>query len=183
MRINIKYFNKDLTKIKKVKAGDWLDLRCNGVTKVDADLTIEETGGIPLLKRTEIKQNIPFETGIFEGEEVQFVRYKKGDYMLINLGIAMELPEDHEAYVNPRGSTFKTFGFVQTNSQGVVDNIYKGDNDIWFMPVLAQKDGFIIFDERVCQFRIQKKMPKLDFNEVKRLGNEDRGGHGESGTK
>lgn len=93
----------------------------------------------------------------------------------------MELPEGYEAYVVPRSSTFKNFGIIQTNHCGVIDESYKGDNDQWFFPAYALRDTKIKMNDRICQFRIQKKMPEIDFIEVKTLGNKDRGGHGSTG--
>lgn len=109
--------------------------------------------------------------------------YVRGEFILIPLGVAMELPEGYEAHVAPRGSTFKNYGVIETNSVGVVDESYKGDNDQWFMPVLAMRDGIIRKGERVGQFRIMEKMPPVTFTEVQVLGNTDRGGHGSTGTK
>lgn len=94
----------------------------------------------------------------------------------------MELPKGYEAHVVPRSSTFKNFGVIQTNHQGVVDESYKGNNDEWFMPVYALRDTEINFNDRICQFRIVEKMPKIDFVEVDELKNEDRGGHGSTGV-
>ena len=65
------------------------------------------------------------------------VSLKKGEFALIPLGIAMELPQGYEAHVVPRSSTFKNFGVIQTNHMGVIDESYCGDNDQWFMPVYA----------------------------------------------
>ena len=62
------------------------------------------------------------------------VTMKAGEFRLIPLGIAMELPKGYEAHVVPRSSTFKSFGIIQTNSMGVIDETYCGDNDQWFMP-------------------------------------------------
>lgn len=53
-----------------------------------------------------------------------------GDFTLIPLGVAMELPVGYEAHLVPRSSTFKNWGLIQTNSMGVVDGSYCGDNDI-----------------------------------------------------
>ncbi len=47
------------------------------------------------------------------------VELKAGDFRLIRLGVAMELPKGYEAHVVPRSSTFKTWGLIQTNSMGV----------------------------------------------------------------
>jgi len=108
---------------------------------------------------------------------------KEGEFKLIPLGIAMELPEGYEAHIVPRGSTFKNFGIIQTNHQGVVDESYCGNNDQWFVPVYALKDTKINMNDRICQFRIVEKMPEIVFIEVKSLENKDRGGHGSTGVK
>ena len=111
-----------------------------------------------------------------------------GDFKLIPLGVAMELPEGYEAHVVPRSSTFKNFGIIQTNSQAVIDNSYCGDNDQWFMPAycLEERHGdktLIKKNERICQFRIVKTQPTLKIKAVDYLDNEDRGGHGSTGVK
>lgn len=106
-----------------------------------------------------------------------------GDHVLIPLGVAMELPKGHEAHIVSRSSTFKKFGILQTNSMGVVDESYCGDNDQWFFSAYAPKDAAIVKGDRICQFRIVEKQPKIEFKVVKTLGNEDRGGHGSTGTK
>ena len=65
------------------------------------------------------------------------VELKQGEFKLIPLGVAMELPKGYEAHVVPRSSTFKNFGILQTNSMGVIDESYCGDGDQWFMPAYA----------------------------------------------
>ena len=54
---------------------------------------------------------------------------------MVPLGFALELPKGWEGHLAPRSSTFKTWGIIQTNSVGVVDDTYIGDNDQWHMPV------------------------------------------------
>lgn len=112
----------------------------------------------------------------------QTVELKAGEFKLIPLGVAMQLPEGYEAHVVPRSSTYKNFGVIQTNHQGVIDESYCGDNDQWFMPVYALRDTIINVNDRICQFRIMKKQPSINFEEVEVLGNDDRGGHGSTGT-
>ena len=90
---------------------------------------------------------------------------KKGEFKLIPLGIAMKLPEGYEAHVVPRSSTFKNFGIIQTNSFGVIDNSYCGDDDMWHFPALAIRDTEIHKNDRICQFRIMKNQPKIEFDE------------------
>ena len=111
------------------------------------------------------------------------VELKAGEYKMIPLGVAMQLPQGYEAHLAPRSSTFKTWGILQTNSIGVVDGSYCGDNDMWRMPVYATKDTVIHVNDRVAQFRIVENQPKIVFEEVDTLGNKDRGGFGSTGVK
>lgn len=111
------------------------------------------------------------------------VELKAGDFRLIPLGIAMQLPQGYEAHLVPRSSTFKNYGILQTNSCGIIDCTYCGDNDMWRMPVYATRDTVIHKNDRICQFRIFENQPKISFAEVKVLGNEDRGGFGSTGKQ
>ncbi|MCQ2541785.1 MAG: dUTP diphosphatase [Lachnospiraceae bacterium] len=106
---------------------------------------------------------------------------KQGEFKLIPLGVGMQLPKGYEAHVVPRSSTFKNFGVIQTNHMGVIDYTYSGDNDQWFMPVLAMRDTEIHVNDRICQFRIMENQPAIEFNEVEKLGEQDRGGFGSTG--
>ena len=109
------------------------------------------------------------------------VDLRAGEFRLIPLGVAMELPKGYEAHVAPRSSTFKNFGIIQTNHMGVIDSSYCGDNDQWYMPVYALRDTHIEVNDRICQFRIVENQPKLAFEEVADLENENRGGIGSTG--
>ena len=141
MKLQIKYHNEEIEKIKKIDKGDWIDLRA-----------------------------------------AEKVELKQGDFALISLGVSMKLPDGYEAHLAPRSSTFKTWGIIQTNSIGVVDNSYSGNNDIWKMPVYATRDTVINVNDRICQFRIMPKMPTFDIEIVTNLGGPDRGGFGSTGT-
>lgn len=110
------------------------------------------------------------------------VELKAGEFKLIPLGVAMQLPEGYEAHIVPRSSTYKNFGIIQTNHQAVIDESYCGDNDQWFYPAYALRDTVINVNDRICQFRIMKKQPTINFEEVNVLGNDDRGGIGSTGT-
>ncbi len=111
------------------------------------------------------------------------VEMKAGEFRLIPLGVAMELPKGYEAHVVPRSSTFKNFGIIQTNNFGVIDESYCGDNDFWRFPAYALRDTKIEVNDRICQFRIVKHQPEIMFEEVEVLNNHDRGGFGSTGTK
>lgn len=111
----------------------------------------------------------------------QDIDLAKGEFKLIPLGVGMKLPEGYEAHIVPRSSTFKNFGIIQTNHQGVVDGSYCGDNDQWHMPAYAVRDTHISCNDRICQFRIMKNQPKIIFEETDTLGDTDRGGFGSTG--
>ncbi|MEO2508051.1 deoxyuridine 5'-triphosphate nucleotidohydrolase [Clostridium paraputrificum] len=121
---------------------------------------------------------------------------KVNERAMIPLGFALELPRGWEAHLAPRSSTFKTWGIIQTNSVGVVDDTYIGDNDQWHMPVYCLEgkgteliDGeeikgtWIRKGDKIAQFRIMEVMPEIEFYEVESFGNSDRGGFGSTGKK
>lgn len=138
--LRIKYFDKNIEKLKKTEKGDWIDLR----SAIDISL-------------------------------------KKGDFTLIPLGVGMVLPDGYEAHIVPRSSTFKNWKIIQTNSVGIIDNSYSGENDQWMMPVYAVEDTKIKKNDRICQFRILEKMPALEIQEVEHLNDVSRGGFGSTG--
>ena len=111
------------------------------------------------------------------------VDMKAGEFRLISLGISMKLPEGYEANIVPRSSTFKKWGVLQVNSMGVIDNSYCGENDIWMFPALAIRNTTINEGDRICQFRIVKKMDDIEFIEVEHMEDEDRGGFGSTGER
>lgn len=127
--------------------------------------------------------NIENKSDWYDLRAAETVEMKAGDYKLISLGVSMKLPEGYEAHVVPRSSTFKNFGVLQTNSFGVIDNSYSGTNDIWRFPALAMRDTVIHEGDRICQFRIMKKQPQIEFVEVNELDEMDRGGIGSTGTR
>jgi len=110
------------------------------------------------------------------------VSMKAGEFKLIPLGVAMQLPAGYEAHIIPRSSTFKNFGVIQANHFGLVDESYCGDNDWWYFPAIAMRDTEIHVNDRLCQFRIMEHQPTIKFSEVASLDNPDRGGIGSTGT-
>lgn len=111
------------------------------------------------------------------------IELKVGEFKLISLGVAIQLPKGYEAHIVPRSSTFKNFGIIQTNHCGIIDESYCGDNDIWKFPAYALRDTIIHKNDRICQFRIVEKMPRVSFVKVEELGNDDRGGFGSTGKR
>ena len=68
-----------------------------------------------------------------------------------------------------------------TNSVGLIDSSFCGENDIWKMAVYAIEDTVIKAGERPCQFRIMECQPDIEFEEVDSLNNEERGSFGSTG--
>lgn len=142
MKIQIKYHNNNIPKLKKVAQGDLIDL--------------------------------------YAAETVEL---KAGESGLISLGVSMKLPEGYKAQVYPRSSTFKTWGVIQTNGVGQIDNSYCGDNDIWRYPVYATRDTTILEGDRICQFEIVPIMTGVELEEVDKLDSVNRGGFGSTGER
>jgi len=109
------------------------------------------------------------------------ITYPAGISFLIPLGFSCKLPDDYEAHLLPRSSTFKHYGIIMTNSLGVIDGAYSGQNDIWGFPAYSLRAGKISVGDRIAQFRIVKKMPEVSIESVDHLDDENRGGFGSTG--
>lgn len=158
MEIKIKYFSDDYPRLEKIEEGDWVDLRVNSFVNHEMNTGVE-----------------------WEINSQDTLSYKTGDVIKIGLGIAMELPKGYEALVSPRSSTFKHWKIIQTNSTGVIDNSYCGDNDEWMIEFIALANGTLERFDRISQFRVIENQPNLSFREVESLNNDDRGGYGTTG--
>jgi len=109
-------------------------------------------------------------------------KLKSGDYVLIDLGVSVKIPRGYEMNIVPRSSTFKNWGILQTNSFGIIDESYSGEADILKMPVYATRNTVVKKNDRICQFRLTEKMPKLKIIEVNKMEDESRGGLGSTGA-
>ena len=171
MKIKVKLFDENC-KIEVLEKGDWFDLkvRCN-------------------VNMCQPQAGTQYTKGIFKFRDVTF---SSG---ILPLGIAMQLPKGFEAVLLPRSGTFKKFGIIQANSEGVIDFTYSGDDDEWGFPVIAMREVEIPQYTRVCQFRIQLSQKatvwqkikwlfsnKIEFEYVDNLNSESRGGFGSTGN-
>ena len=133
--------------------------------------------------------------GTKESEESKHFNVKHHK-ALIPLGVAMKLPDGFEAIVAPRSSSNAKFEIIQTNSLGVIDNSYQGNNDEWKMPILTTGKCVIKKGDRICQFRIQLSQKAtilqklkwlfsdgIELEFVDNLSKEDRNGFGSTGIK
>ena len=152
------YRDKDIDEL--IYTGDWVDVRISAITEMRTgpqDLELEKAR-----KRS--------------------IRIGRNSAIKVWHGFCLELPEGYEAIMKPRGSLFKNTGLIFSCS-GVIDEGYKGNNDEWFSTFYATETVELEHNMRVCQFRIQKKQPKLSFKQVDTMVHVDRGGHGSTGVK
>jgi dUTP pyrophosphatase len=160
MKLRFKKFRSDLKALRAT--GDWIDIRVADVLKNRKAVVLGD-------QYVNLDDSSMQEFAIKAGEDV-FIRH----------GIALELPAGCEALVRPRGSLFAKTGLIFTSS-GVIDEGFNGDHDEWFTTYRATRDVVLHLNDRVAQFRIFKKQPELDFEEVSNLYNQDRGGLGSTG--
>lgn len=175
LKIKVKILNigHDLPKV--IKKGDFIDLSA-------AQWVTMRAPQAKTLKRHKVN-------GKEASRDVEF------DFKLIPLGIAMQLPKGFEAIMVPRSSTYKKFGIIQSNSVGIIDNSYCGDEDEWKFPAIALRDTTIFEGERICQFKIQLSQKAtfwqklkwllssgIEIVKVETLNRVNRGGFGSTGT-
>lgn len=177
LKIKVKRINKNIPLPEVIDKGDWIDLRAAETVTLNAPQA-------NILKRHKVK-------GVEERHrDVEF------DSKLIRLGVAMQLPKGFEAVALSRSSTYKNFGVILGNSEGVIDQPYCGDNDEWKYNAIAFRDTTINEGDRICQFRIQLSQKAtmwqkikwllssgVEIVEVDELGNPDREGIGITGIK
>ena len=177
LKIKVKRINKNIPLPEVIDKGDWIDLRASETVALKAPQA-------NILKRYKVK-------GVEERHrDVEF------DSRLIRLGVAMQLPKGFEAVALSRSSTYKNFGVILGNSEGVIDQPYCGDNDEWRFNAIAFRDTTINEGDRICQFRIQLSQKAtmwqkikwllssgVEIIEVDELGNPDRKGIGITGIK
>lgn len=161
--LRVKYFDVSLENQLQF-TGDWVDVRVNG-NPAFFNLCTN--------KFTQVEEYNE------QGEPTVF-KIKQGMLVKIPLGFGLQLPKGYEAIMKPRSSLSKNTGLLFATS-GVIDEGYCGNNDQWFVVLYATRDCRLHYGERICQFRIQKKQPELEFEVVDELTGPDRGGHGSTG--
>lgn len=102
---------------------------------------------------------------------------------LVPLNVAIEIPEDHWVWVSARSSLHKK-GVLVANGVGVGDFDYSGDEDEYKAALLNFTDEPVTIDrgERIVQMMVLKR-ERAEIEEVKTLGNNNRGGFGSTGQK
>ena len=155
--IKIKYFDPNLPKLVLTEKGDCIDLRVSKVYVVGQNG--KESQEFPL-------------------------KYHKGDTLFFKLGVGMKLPKGYKANVYPRSSTFKNYGFILTNSVGIIDNSYCHEGDEWCAMVYCTRDGVIEYGDRILQFEpVPVYTHNFRYDVVEELEEGARGSYGSTGVK
>lgn len=117
-------------------------------------------------------------------KDIDTIKVKRDDIFIIDTGIAMEMVDGWFNYLVPRSSNFLKYGIMLTNSVGVIDNSYKGNNDTWKAVFYCTRDAVISSDAMLLQFQpIKDTLHQFEFKFVDSLDNEDRGGYGSTDLK
>lgn len=161
--IEVKYFDNNLPKLEITEKGDCIDLRVSKIYRMKSH------SGLPMKDK----------------EEVEFpYHYHNDDVLFFKLGVGMKLPKGYKANVYPRSSTFKNYGFILTNSVGIIDNSYCGADDEWAAMVYCTREGVINYGDRILQFEpVPVYTHNFSYEEVEELDEESRGGYGSTGVK
>lgn len=166
MKIKVKILRDGIKLPTFIDKGEWVDLSCAQKTTIIGPMKKNDSNSIAFNNK------------------------------FIPLGVAMKMPKGFEAWVVPRSSTYKYYGVILTNSKGIIDNSYSGNENEWQFNALAFKKTTIPFGDRICQFRIMPSqrapfwvklywlfVSKIEFVEVDDLGHSDRGGFGSTGRR
>lgn len=167
-----------MIKVKKIRENAIIPERIGGREKsawIDLHISAVSVNG---------KEMKPLQLVKSDGTRERVVEYRFGDVITLHTGLAIELSSfNKEGELLPRSSTFDKTGLLMTNSKGVIDYKYKGDNDEWMGKFFATRDGYVVIGERYLQFRETDSMPEVEIKEVEHLDNPDRGGYGSTGRK
>lgn len=103
-----------------------------------------------------------------------------GKHITYKTGLAVEIPQGYVGFLFPRSSVYKT-GMLLSNCVGVIDSGYRGE----LMLKYRMTEDCKIYDvgDRVGQLIIMP-YPKVEFEQVYKLSNTERGdgGYGSTGT-
>jgi len=92
-------------------------------------------------------------------EDIHFTHF--GEMQLVNLGVRIRPPKGFHSILIPRSSLYKKSQVIQTNSMGLIDENYCGEEDIWKIPLLRlspyknDMEHTILKGTRICQFFLQ----------------------------
>lgn len=167
-----------MIKVKKIRDNAIIPTRIGGREKsawIDLHIVAVSVNGELMRPLRLVKQN---------GDTELVIEYRLGDTVTLHTGLAIELSNyTKEGWILPRSSMFGKTGLLMTNSKGIIDYSYRGNDDEWMAKCYATRDGYIVLGERYLQFREADSMPNIEIQEVEELNAPSRGGYGTTGGK
>lgn len=167
-----------MIKVRKIREDAIIPKRIGGREKsawIDLNIVAVSVNGT-LLKPLQLVKS--------DGTRERIVEYRFGDTVTLHTGLAIELSSPtKEGRLLPRSSTFGKTGLLMTNSEGIIDYSYKGNEDEWMGKFFATRDGYIVLGERYLQFREIDSMEDEEILEVNQLDSPNRNGFGSTGGK
>ena len=170
MKIRIKKMRQG-AKLPEFKNGNWADVYVSQIGKVNGyTLTL---GG-----EFDFKKDVYWHDADSEAS----IPYGMGDVLVFKLGFALSLPKGKELHLLPRSGTFRKYGLILTNSEGIGDDTFVGNEDEYMVVMYATRSGSVKVGDRLIQIKIEESMPKYEFEEVETFGDvKSRGGYGTTG--
>lgn len=104
-------------------------------------------------------------------------------HTMIPLGIVVKAPPGTFTGLLSRSSTFKKYGLMLTNSLGIIDPDYCGEEDEIYASVYNTNpyDTYVMEGERLFQLVVFNAI-RPEIVEVEKMSEESRGGFGSTGV-
>lgn len=93
---------------------------------------------------------------------------KHGQYKELSLGVSIDIPEGYEAHMVLRDSTVERYGIILPHGMLIIDQTtYSKYKPVWKLPIYAMKESTIKKNDKICRFRLVKKMTDVNIVENK----------------
>ena len=129
-----------------------------------------------LIPEYKTKGAVAFDLAVIESKTIN-----PGETIFFNTGLVICTPENHALILASRSSNSKK-GIILANSIGIIDEDYCGPEDELRLAIhnILDKPYIVEKGERIAQGMFVP-ISKAEFNEVKELTNNNRGGFGSTG--
>lgn len=106
---------------------------------------------------------------------------KRFSRALVRTGLAIAVPKGYEAQIRPRSGLALKHGITVLNSPGTIDSGYRGEVGV-ILANMSRDDYLVEKHTKIAQM-VVKKVEKVTFRKVAKLGASQRGngGFGSSG--
>lgn len=130
------------------------------------------------IKKLVNKAKLPFQSRASDtGYDLTVTQIEDlGNFLKINTGIAIEMPEGIWAMLAPRSSLHKK-GLMLYNSVGIIDNEYRGELILMLLKTKDYSSNKLEIGDRVAQLIFMNLLPTklLEVEELTESTRQDRG--------